>query len=57
MPEKRFGVHIYSHKGTNWTDWYTNELDQHKAYLKALAKTGEQPTKKTPYHHVKKNRR
>lgn len=53
----RFGLHIYTYKGTDWTTWYKYAVDRDKAYDKAKKKAGPNNTPKTPYRIVKKVQR
>lgn len=53
----RFGLHIYSYNGTDWTTWYKYAADRDKAYATAKKKAGPSKTRKTPYRIVKKVQR
>lgn len=54
MAKGYYGVHIFTHKGSDYTDWYKKPEEQHAAYLKAKSKVGPTKTRKTPYRYVKK---
>ena len=49
-----YGLHIYSHNNTDWTQWYQNMGERDKAYDKAKKKVGLTKSRKTPYRYVKK---
>lgn len=54
MTAKRYGIHIYTYKGTDWYEWFESDRARDKAYDKAKRKVGMEMTRKTPYRIVKK---
>lgn len=54
MGWKPYGLHIYSHNGTDWTLWYDDMKERDREYVKAKKKVGVAKSRKTPYRIAKK---
>lgn len=50
----RYGVHIFSYAGTDWTKWYATRQEQEEAYKSAKKRVGLKKSAKTPFRIVKK---
>lgn len=49
-----YGLHFFSHNGTDWTRWFPTMKERDKEYNRAKKKVGVKKTPKTPYRYVKK---